>query len=509
LLGGARRLVHIVVRIPVRHGGHLAQLCAAQPERVLLLLRLRVRHQDQRAIAPRVADEGEADAGIAGRAFDDEAAALDDRALLRVEHDVFRRAVLDRSAGVQELRLAEDRAAGELRRLAQLDQRRVAHGIDEVFADACRESRCVVSVTARHESPRHPVSSARSHHPKPGKSARSKRAPCRSRTYCTLRPPARSAPRRAPRSAMNAAVSRPTGHYDVAIVGGGHNGLTCAAYLARASLRVAVLERHSHVGGAAVTEEFHPGFRNSMASYTVSLLQRRIIDELDLAAHGLTIVPRPLANFVPAREGKGLAFHRETARTQASIAEHSARDAERYPRFTAELGRVTKLFRTLLLEAPVDPSGGWREHVRALARLPRLGALGPGGIATLWDLLAGSAGDWLDRWFDVEPLRGGLGFDAIVGHFASPYHPGSGYLLLHHSLGEVNGIEGAWGHAIGGMGAISAALEKAARAAGAEIFAECEAVHIDARADGCEIETPRGPVRARAVAAGLHPRILF
>src|SRR5690606_34230199 len=114
-----------------------------------------------------------------------------------------------------------------------------------------------------------------------------------------------------------------------------------------------------------------------------------------------------------------------------------------------------------------------------------------------------------DRWFDVEPLKGGLGFDAIVGHFASPYHPGSGYLLLHHSLGEVNGIEGAWGHAIGGMGAISAALEKAARAAGAEIFAECEAVRIDARADGCEIETPRGPVRARAVAAGLHPQILF
>ncbi|HEX6993760.1 MAG TPA: NAD(P)/FAD-dependent oxidoreductase [Gammaproteobacteria bacterium] len=308
---------------------------------------------------------------------------------------------------------------------------------------------------------------------------------------------------------MHATASRPTGLYDVAVVGGGHNGLVCAAYLARANLRVAVLERHTHVGGAAVTEEFHPGFRNSMASYTVSLLQRRVIDELGLAAHGLTIVPRPLANFVPAREGKGLAFHRETARMQAAIAEHSRRDAERYPRFLAELGRVTRLFRTLLLEAPIDPRGGPREHLRALVRLPRLGALGVRGLETLWDLLAGSAGDWLDRWFDADPLKGGLGFDSIVGHFASPYHPGSGYLLLHHALGEVNGIEGAWGHALGGMGAISTALEAACKARGVEIFVECEAARIEARADGCEIDTPLGPVQARAVAAALHPQILF
>src|SRR5690606_38492825 len=244
-------------------------------------------------------------------------------------------------------------------------------------------------------------------------------------------------------------------------------------------------------------------------SYTVSLLQPRIIDELRLAAHGLTIVPRPLANFVPAREGKGLAFHRDMAGMQAAIAEHSARDAERYPRFAAELGRVTRLFRTLLLEAPIDPRGGPRELLWLLARLPRFRTLGARGIETLWDLLAGSAGDWLDRWFDVDPLKGGIGFDSIVGHFASPYHPSSGYLLLHHALGEVNGIEGAWGHALGGMGAISAALEQACKALGVEIFVECEATRIDARADGCEIDTPLGPVHARAVAAGLHPQILF
>jgi phytoene dehydrogenase-like protein len=258
-----------------------------------------------------------------------------------------------------------------------------------------------------------------------------------------------------------------------------------------------------------VTEEFHPGFRNSMASYTVSLLQRRVIEDLRLAAHGLTIVPRPLANFVPARDGKGLEFHRETARMQAAIAEHSPLDAERYPGFGAELARVTKLFRTLLLEAPVDLSGGWREHARALARLPRLRGLGGRGIETLWDLLAGSAGDWLDRRFELGALKGGLGFDAIVGHFASPYHPGSGYLLLHHSLGEVNGIEGAWGHAIGGMGAISAAIEAAAKERGVEIFLDCAVTRIDARDDGCEIETSLGGVAAAAVAASVHPRLLF
>ena len=311
---------------------------------------------------------------------------------------------------------------------------------------------------------------------------------------------------------MHSATSRPAGRYDVAVVGGGHNGLVCAAYLAAANLRVVVLEKHSRVGGAAVTEEFHPGFRNSMASYTVSLLQRRVIEELELAKHGLTIVPRSLANFVPARDGrdgKGLAFHRETARMLAALAEHSPRDAERYPRFVAELGRVTALFRSLLLEPPIEPAGGWREHLRALARLPRIGALGRDGIRTLWDLLAGSAGDWLDRHFELDPLKGGLGFDAIVGHFASPYHPGSGYLLLHHSLGEVNGIEGAWGHAIGGMGAISAALEKAAKARGVEIFCDAEVTRIDPQAGGCEIETSLGTVRADAVAAGVHPRVLF
>lgn len=301
----------------------------------------------------------------------------------------------------------------------------------------------------------------------------------------------------------------PSGRYDVAVVGGGHNGLVCAAYLGGAGLRVVVLERHSRVGGAAVTEEFHPGFRNSSASYTVSLLQRRVIDDLALASHGLSIVPRPVANFVPALDGKGLAVHRDTKRMQAELAEHSPRDAERWPRFSAELGRVTKLLRSLMLETPIDPTAGPGEWLRAVARLPRLRALRGGGFATLWDLLAGSAGDWLDRRFEIDALKGALGFDAIVGHFASPYHAGSGYLLLHHSLGEVNGLEGAWGHAMGGMGAISDALAAAAHARGVEIRCDCEVAGIDASAGGFELETSAGSVHAGAVAAAVHPKILF
>ncbi|HEU4620258.1 MAG TPA: NAD(P)/FAD-dependent oxidoreductase [Gammaproteobacteria bacterium] len=297
--------------------------------------------------------------------------------------------------------------------------------------------------------------------------------------------------------------------FDVVVVGGGHNGLVCAAYLAAAKLSVCVLERHTRVGGAAVTEEFHPGFRNSMASYTVSLLRRKIIDDLGLERHGLKIVPRPLANFVPSLDGPGLELPRGHDAAQRSIARHSLRDAERFPRYAADLSALARLFRSLWFESPVDPSGGPRETARMLARLPRIARLGGRGASALWDLLAGSAGHTLDRWFETDLLKGGLGFDSIVGRFASPYRPGSGYLLLHHALGEIDGDEGAWGHAIGGMGAISDALEACARERGVEIVCEASVERIEADERGCEVASGGRVLRSRAVAAGVHPRLLF
>jgi phytoene dehydrogenase-like protein len=299
---------------------------------------------------------------------------------------------------------------------------------------------------------------------------------------------------------------------DAVIVGAGHNGLVCAFYLARAGYRVVILERADCVGGAAVTEEFHPGFRNSVASYTVSLLARKVIDDMALARQGLQIVPRPVANFVPAFDGSGLELHNDPTRMRAAIAMHSRHDAERFGDFSAEVGAVAVFLRSLLLEAPIDPLGGWRQCLRALRLLPGLrGILAePRRVRALWQALTGSAGDWLDRWFESDLLKGALGFDAVVGHYASPYMPGSAYLLLHHALGQVNGIDGAWGHAIGGMGAITGAMAAAAQKAGVELRLGDGVQRIERAGSGLVVITAAGrEYRTRVVGGAIHPQTLF
>ncbi len=299
---------------------------------------------------------------------------------------------------------------------------------------------------------------------------------------------------------------------DVIVIGAGHNGLTCAAYLGMAGLRVRVLERRDVVGGACVTEEFHPGFRNSTAAYTVSLLQPKIVRELELHDHGLRIVERRAQNFLPLPDGRYLLTGH--GRTEREIAKFSAKDAARYPAYQAEIGRVAGVLRRLMLEAPPNLAlGSFRGAVRELGKLAVVGkTLWRGGaLGAALRLLGKSAGATLDGWFDSDPIKAVLGFDSVVGNLASPHTRGSAYVLLHHVLGEVNGKPGAWGHAIGGMGAITQAMAKAAAAHG---------VGIDVRAAVREVIVERGraggvvladgtPVCARAIVANVDPQHLF
>jgi phytoene dehydrogenase-like protein len=300
---------------------------------------------------------------------------------------------------------------------------------------------------------------------------------------------------------------------DIIVVGGGHNGLTCAAYLAAAGLKVTVLERRGVVGGAAVTEEFHPGFRNSMASYTVSLLNPKVIADLELHRHGLKVVERKVANFLPL-DGDALATGEGL--TKAEVARFSARDAERLDAYGARLDAIADVLRELVLMTPPNlVEGGLAQAIPELLKSASLGRrlsrLDMTGKRDLLALFSQSAGDWLDGWFESEPIKAVYGFDGVVGNYASPYTPGSAYVLLHHVFGEVNGKKGAWGHAIGGMGAITQAMAACCRERGVEIrtgAAVAEVLTEKGRATG--VVTEAGEVlKARAVVSNLHPRLLF
>ncbi len=303
---------------------------------------------------------------------------------------------------------------------------------------------------------------------------------------------------------------------DVLIIGAGHNGLTCACYLAAAGLSVRVVERRGVVGGAAVTEEFYPGFRNSTASYTVSLLNPQVIRDLKLAQHGLRIIERPFSNFVPLVDGRYLKFGGDVAQTNAEVTKFSQRDAERLPAFYARLDRLADQLRQWVLQSPPNLGGplvveGWRDLVAAAKLLLQMGRLPKQGQRDLIDAFTKSAGDWLDSWFESEPLKAVLGWDSIVGNYASPHAPGSAYVLLHHCFGEVNGKRGKWGHAVGGMGAITQAMASEARARGVRIDVDAPVARVvvdDGRAIGVELKSGE-VVRARAVAANVTPKLLY
>ncbi|MFZ9527984.1 MAG: phytoene desaturase family protein [Burkholderiales bacterium] len=298
---------------------------------------------------------------------------------------------------------------------------------------------------------------------------------------------------------------------DVLIVGGGHNGLTCACYLAAAGLKVRVIERRPVVGGAAVTEEFHPGFRNSTASYTVSLLNPQVIRDLRLAEHGLRILERPISNFLPLSDTDYLKVGGSLAATQAEVARFSPADAARLPAYYAMLERVAGVLRELSLETPPNVGGGIGDFLSAIRTARRFKKLDMAARRDVLDLFTKSAGDLLDFWFESAPIKAALGFDAIVGNFASPYAPGTAYVLLHHVFGEVNGKRGVWGHAVGGMGAITQAMAAEARARGVHIDTGAEVVNVcvDSRgAQGVQLKDGR-VIEARCVAANVNPKLLY
>jgi phytoene dehydrogenase-like protein len=298
---------------------------------------------------------------------------------------------------------------------------------------------------------------------------------------------------------------------DVAIIGAGHNGLVCAWYLARSGLKVRVFERRSVVGGAAVTEEFHPGFRNSVASYTVSLLNPKVIKDMDLAGHGLTIVERKVNNLWPHPDGNFLAFPVGDKELKQEIALFSRNDAEALERYFEDIGFVADLIRDQLLVTPVNFKGGLSDLIRAAKLGSKARNMSRHQSQLVVDIFTQSVADFLAGYFEHDAVKAAFAFDGVVGNFASPYTPGSAYVLMHHAFGEVNGKKGVWGHAVGGMGAITQAMKKACEAEGViiDVDAAVESIITDEQGvQGIKLENQVG-IQAKRVAANTNPWLVY
>ncbi|MDP2734317.1 MAG: NAD(P)/FAD-dependent oxidoreductase, partial [Hoeflea sp.] len=297
------------------------------------------------------------------------------------------------------------------------------------------------------------------------------------------------------------------------VIGGGHNGLVCAWYLASAGHKVTILEKNDTVGGAAITEEFHPGFRNSVASYTVSLLNPKVIADLELYRHGLEIVERRMGNFLPLPDGRAL--EAGPGRTKASVAQFSTRDAEALDGYDLMLENAAGVLRDLLLKTPPNVTEcSWLSAIPELLKAASLGrrfsALSLDARRDVLDLFTCSAAEILDRWFESDPVKALFGFDGIVGAWTSPYTPGTGYVLLHHCFGEVHGKRGVWGHAIGGMGAITAAMRRACAEKGVTIATGAAVATIETRDGRVSAVVTEDGMRhdADLVASSIHPQLL-
>lgn len=299
--------------------------------------------------------------------------------------------------------------------------------------------------------------------------------------------------------------------YDTIVVGGGHNGLACAAYLARAGRRVLVLERRHVLGGAAVSEELHPGFTFSVCSYVVSLLRPWIIRDLELARFGLELIPLE-ASFLPLPDGRSLCRWADPARTLREIAAFSPRDAEVYPEFGRAMSRIG-MFAKPIIDAPApDPLSLDPRELVALLRLGRrFQAADVDEMELRLKLLTMSAADFLDEWFESEVLKAPMSVSGIIGTFLGVRSPGTAYVLLHHYMGEIDGAFRSWGFARGGTGQVSLSIARSAQHFGAVIRTEAAVDHLlleGGRARGVVLEDGE-EIRARNVVSGCDPRRTF
>lgn len=310
--------------------------------------------------------------------------------------------------------------------------------------------------------------------------------------------------------------------YDCIIIGGGHNGLICAAYLARAGQKVLVLERRHLLGGACVTEELWPGYRVSTAAYVVSLLLPEIERDLQLKRHGYEVLRRVPSSFTPFEDGRYLMLGSDLVENQAQIGKFSERDARAWPEYETLLTTIAEKLEPILSSVPPDllplpdqwRKRSWRKKLRDLGKartiygtLKSLGTRLPEAL----ELLTGAARPILDRWFESDQLKGTLATDAIIGNFQSVSAPGTAYVLLHHVMGSCGGARGVWGYVRGGMGQLSHAIAEAAREAGVEIRTDAPVAAIlagDQQVSGVRLENG-DEVFAGCVASGIDANQTF
>ena len=301
-------------------------------------------------------------------------------------------------------------------------------------------------------------------------------------------------------------------HYDVVIIGGGHNGLTTAGYLSRAGYSVKVLERRSVVGGAAVTEEFHPGFRNSVCSYVVGLLNPKIVDDLELAKYGLQIMlPEEDSVMIPNEQGGVLIICDNEEFLKQQIMDIAPNDWENWNKLHHILERCADVVRDIVLETPANMGGGLGDILKLAKVGNRLRKLEPELQHYFSKMMMMSVWDFLNEWLESDALKASMSSTSFIGTMASPYAPGTAYVLLHHFFGEIDGNKGAWGHAKGGMGSITQAMAKSAQAFGCEIETDAAVTQLiveNGVAKGVELEDGR-KIMGRTVAANVNPKLLF